>query len=105
MRSLVTLSVVVLFALGCTPTGPDSLEICAHLEDVVKRELDDSGATHLDEDVDKFRERCVADVEKEKEKIGAERFDALSTCVMAAPNFEGLMKCDQANETVGGALP
>lgn len=93
MRSRVTLS-VVLFALGCTPTGPDSLEICAHLEDLMTREFE-GRVTHLD-DVDKFQERCVADLEKEKEKIGAERFAALATCVTATTNFEGLMKCDQS---------
>jgi hypothetical protein len=98
MRSLLTLSLVVLFAVGCTPTGgdkPTNVEVCEHVGDLMKRELVDVAGTRPDETVDKFRETCVAELEKEEEKIGAVRFNAMVACVMATPELDGLLKCDE----------
>jgi hypothetical protein len=89
MRPVVTLSLVVLSVVGCTPTGgdkPTNVEVCEHIGDVMKREL-------MDETVDKLQENCVAELEQEEEKIGLVRFDALVACFMATPEFDGLLKC------------
>jgi hypothetical protein len=46
----------------------------------------------------KFTEKCVADMEKEKEKMGAAKFKERSKCVMAADKMEALMKCEKDEE-------
>lgn len=98
MRSLVTLS-VVLFVLGCTPTGRGkaaSLEVCVHIVHLMKRELA-SELVPLDPDLTEFPEHCVEEFEKEREKLGVERFDAQVRCVMAAEKLDDMRECDESD--------
>jgi hypothetical protein len=75
---------------------PTNADVCAHLMDVMKREFGDSGNLPSDEEMGKFREQCARDLEKQKEKIGAEKFDAQVACVMAATKMESLASCDKS---------
>jgi hypothetical protein len=74
------------------PTGP---EVCAHLMDLIKREMGDVGPLPSDEDLAKTLNECVKDLEKEQVKLGAEKYDAQIACVMAATKMEDLEPCDK----------
>jgi hypothetical protein len=124
MRSLVSMSALVLWMLGCnaaepvasepapTPAPepepviaapveppakagpkPTDFEICTHVMEVTKREYGDSARKPSDEEVAKYREECLGQIGKEREKLGAEKFDAQVACVMAGTKMEDLMIC------------
>jgi hypothetical protein len=76
---------------------PTALAVCNHVIDVMKREFGDAGPALSDEDMAKFTQECVKDLDKQQEKLGAEKFDAQITCVMATTKMEELMKCDQSD--------
>jgi hypothetical protein len=74
---------------------PTSSQVCGHLMDIMKREFGDSGTVPSDEDMAKFQDECAKDLEKQQEKIGAEKFEVQVACVMAATKMEDLAKCDK----------
>jgi hypothetical protein len=88
--------VVVVFALGCTPTGPSVSQVCTHIMDVLRYEFAYSEAKPSEEDLTKLTRDCVRELEKEQEKLGPERFHAVATCVMKAETMDSLRKCDDS---------
>jgi hypothetical protein len=72
---------------------PTDFEICTHVMDVTKREFGDSARKPSDEEVVKYREACLGEIGKEREKLGAEKFDAQVACVMAGTKMEDLIGC------------
>jgi hypothetical protein len=80
--------------LGSLGPVTSELAICIHVMDVMKREFSASSAPS-DEELAKFTQECVKDLAKEREKVGAEKFQAQVTCVMAAQNLEAMTKCDK----------
>jgi hypothetical protein len=75
---------------GATPTD---FEICTHVMEVTKREYGDSARKPSDEEVAKYREECLAEIGKERERLGAEKFAVQVACVMAGTKMEELMMC------------
>ncbi len=75
---------------ACAPSNED---VCQHVMDIMKKEMGDA-ATPSEEDTKKFMEKCVKDLDKEKEKIGAAEYKKQAKCVMAAEKMEDMMKCD-----------
>ena len=51
-----------------------------------------------DEDLKKFTDECVADLDKKKEKIGEDKYKEQVKCVMAAEKMDALAKCDKGEE-------
>jgi hypothetical protein len=77
---------------GPKPTGR---EVCIHVMDIMMRELGDASMAPSHEERTKFEDKCVKDLEKEQEKIGAEKFDAQVVCVMASTKIDELTQCDK----------
>lgn len=78
---------------ACAPSNED---VCAHVMDIMKKEMGggDAAAQPSEDDVKKFTEKCVKDLDKEKEKLGAAEFKKQAKCVMAAEKMEDMMKCE-----------
>jgi hypothetical protein len=74
---------------------PTNHDVCSHLMDIMKREFGDSAVVPSDEEMAKFHDECVRDIEKERQKIGAEKFDEQVECVMAARRMEELSRCEE----------
>lgn len=74
---------------------PATADVCAHVMEIMKREFGDSTALS-DADMASFQIECVSSLEKEQEKLGAEKFDAQVACVMAATKMEDMTKCDKS---------
>jgi hypothetical protein len=73
----------------------------------MKKEFGDAEGAKApsDEEMKKFTEKCVADLDKEKEKIGAAKYKEQVKCVMAADKMEALMKCEKEEEEKGRGRP
>ncbi|KIG16337.1 hypothetical protein DB30_04504 [Enhygromyxa salina] len=74
--------------------------MCNHVMDIMKKEMGDAEGAKAptDEEVKKYTEKCVADLDKEKEKKGADAYNKQIKCVMAASDMEGMMKCEEKEE-------
>jgi hypothetical protein len=73
---------------------PDNRAVCQHVMDIMKVEMGDAAATPSDEDIEKYTEKCVQDLDKEKQKLGAAKFSKQAKCVMAAQKMEDMMACE-----------
>jgi hypothetical protein len=76
---------------ACAPSNED---VCQHVMDIMKKEMGDAAGETSEEDTKKFMEKCVKDLDKEKEKIGAAEYKKQAKCVMAAEKMEDMMKCE-----------
>jgi hypothetical protein len=104
MRSLVTLSFLVAFTLGCTATEPapppapshTSSEVCAHLLDLYHREPNIPALS--DADATMFTDECVREFDIYRRKLSAEKYNARVACVMALTEMvdsEIFMNCEE----------
>jgi hypothetical protein len=75
--------------------GPTDVKICTHVMDLMTWELRESATMPSTEEMTKIRAKCIEDVAKEREKLGAEEFDAQAKCLMAATKLDELAKCDK----------
>lgn len=96
-HKFLALAALTPFLAACTPSNED---VCNHVMDIMKKEMGDAeGAKEpSEEELKKFTEKCVEDLNKEKEKQGADKYKEQITCVMAATNMDGLMKCDDKGD-------
>ena len=96
-HKFLALAALTPFLAACTPSNED---VCNHVMDIMKKEMGDAeGAKEpSEEELKKFTEKCVKDLDKEKEKLGAAKYKEQVKCVMAASDMEGLMKCDKEDE-------
>jgi hypothetical protein len=75
-----------------------SLDLCDHMAAIMLE--DTSGSVELNsEDLARFRTNCVAEVDRERVKLGVEKFEREATCVMAADNFPAMEACDPEVES------
>jgi hypothetical protein len=97
LHKFLALAALTPFLAACTPSNED---VCGHLMDLMKKEFGDAeGAPKpSDEDMKKFTDECVADLDKEKEKDGAAKYKEKAKCVMAATKMEELSKCEKKDE-------
>jgi hypothetical protein len=97
LHKFLALAALTPFLAACTPSNED---VCGHLIDLMKKEMGDAeGAPKpSDEDMKKYTDECVADMEKEKEKLGADKFKEQAKCIMAADKMEALAKCEKKDE-------
>jgi hypothetical protein len=93
VAELVPVSAPTVDPLAKSGPKPTDFEICTHVMEVTKREYGDSARKPSDEEVAKYREECLGQIGKEREKLGAEKFDAQVACVMAGTKMEDLMIC------------
>ena len=96
-HKFLALAALTPFLAACTPSNED---VCNHVMDIMKKEMGDvEGAKEpSEEELKKFTEKCVKDLDKEKEMKGAAKYKEQVTCVMAASDMEGLMKCDKGDD-------
>lgn len=96
-QKFLALAALTPFLAACTPSNED---VCNHVMDIMKKEMGDAeGAKELsEEDVKKYTEKCVKDLEKEKEKKGADAYKKQMKCVMAASKMDELVKCDEGDK-------
>lgn|SRR5690606_10300750 len=101
LHKFLALAALTPFLAACTPSNED---VCNHVMDIMKKEFGDAEGAKApsDEDMKKFTEKCVADLEKEKEKLGADKYKEQVKCVMAASKMDDLMKCDKGEEEAEG---
>ena len=97
LHKFLALAALTPFLAACTPSNED---VCNHVMDIMKKEFGEGEGAKApsDEDMKKFTEKCVADLEKEKEMIGAAKYKEQVKCVMAADKMEALMKCEKEDE-------
>jgi hypothetical protein len=97
LHKFLALAALTPFLAACTPSNED---VCNHVMDIMKKEFGEAeGAKEpSEEELKKFTEKCVKDLEKEKEKLGADKYKEQVKCVMAASKMEDLMKCDKGDE-------
>jgi hypothetical protein len=97
LHKFLALAALTPFLAACTPSNED---VCNHLMDLMKKEFGDAeGAPKpSDEDLKKFTDECVADLDKKKEKIGEDKYKEQVKCVMAAEKMDALAKCDKGEE-------
>jgi hypothetical protein len=97
LHKFLALAALTPFLAACTPSNED---VCNHVMDIMKKEFGDAkdAPEPSEEELKKFTEKCVADLEKEKEKLGADKYKEQVKCVMAAQKMDDLMKCDKGDE-------
>jgi hypothetical protein len=61
--------------------------------DIMKREMGDTNQPS-DDVRDKFMTKCVNDLAKEREKLGAEQFRKQARCVLAAKSMDDMRSCE-----------
>jgi hypothetical protein len=73
---------------------PTASELCDHLTQIMKREFEKYGVEPTADDKDLFPdENCAADIEKEKQTMDPEQYDARSACIVKAEDLESLVEC------------
>lgn len=91
LHKFLALAALAPMLAACAPSNED---VCQHVMDIMKKEMGDAAAEASEEDTKKFMEKCVKDLDKEKEKLGAAEYKKQAKCVMAAEKMEDLMKCE-----------
>lgn len=77
--------------IGCTPS-PE--KVCDHMFELLENEFKGKDMPKSsDEDKKKSKDKCVSDLNAEKEK-DADSYKCGSKCIVAAKNFEDVMKCE-----------
>ncbi len=97
MQKLSTAVALALFVPTLTACAPSPEKVCDHMFDLMKKELGEA-LPMSDDDAKKFKEECVKEATKEKEKIGAIEYKKQATCVMEATKLADLDKCDKEEE-------
>jgi hypothetical protein len=94
LHKFLALAALTPFLAACTPSNED---VCNHVMDIMKKEVGEvEGAkAPSDEDIKKATAECVTDLDKEKEKKGADAYNKQVKCVMAASKMEEMMKCQE----------
>jgi hypothetical protein len=97
LHKFLALAALTPFLAACSPSNED---VCNHVMDIMKKEMGDAEGAKApsDEEIKKYTEKCVTDMEKEKEKKGADVFAKQVKCVMAANKMDELMKCDEGDK-------
>lgn len=77
---------------------PKNRDVCSHVMEIMKREMGSAEGARApsEDDIQKYTNKCVLDLEKEKAKKGAAEFSRQIKCVMAAPTMEEMMKCEKS---------
>lgn len=84
-------AVMSLSTFGCTPS-PE--KVCDHMFSLLEAEKGKDTAKSSDDEKKKKRmEKCVSDLNAEKEK-DADSYKCGSKCIVAAKKFEEVMKCE-----------
>jgi hypothetical protein len=93
-HKFLALAALTPFLAACTPSNED---VCNHVMDIMKKEMGDAEGAKApsDEEIKKYTEKCVTDMDKEKEKKGADVFNKQVKCVMAASKMDEMMKCNE----------
>lgn len=96
-HKFLALAALTPFLAACTPSNED---VCNHVMEIMKKEMGAAeGAAEIsDEDTKKYTEKCVKDVEKEKELKGAAAYGKQAKCIMAATKMEEMAKCDEGDK-------
>lgn len=94
MKKLHTFLAIAVLAPMLSACAPSNEDVCQHVMDIMKKEMGDAATQPSEEDTKKFMEKCVKDLDKEKEKIGAAEYKKQAKCVMAAEKMEDMMKCE-----------
>ena len=95
LHKFLALAAITPMLAACTPS-PE--KVCNHVMDIMKKEMPEGAEEPSEEDMKKGMEKCVEGLEKEKEKLGEEKYKEQVKCVMAASDMEGFMKCDKGDE-------
>lgn len=91
LHKFLALAALAPMLAACTPSNED---VCGHVMDILKKEAGDAAAQMSDEDTKTFMESCVKELDKEKDKKGAD----FKKCVMAAQKMEDVGKCEPKEE-------
>lgn len=95
LNKFLVLAALAPMLAACAPSNED---VCGHVMEIMKKEMGDAATKPSDEDTKKFMEKCVKDLDKEKEKVGAAEYKKQAKCVMAAEKMEDMMKCEPKEE-------
>jgi hypothetical protein len=95
LHKFLALAAFTPFLAACTPSHED---LCNHLMDLSKKENPDADKEVSEEDKKKGMEMCVEMMEKQKTKVGEDKWKEMSKCVMAADNEEAMEKCEPKDE-------
>lgn len=97
LHKFLALAALTPFLAACTPSNAD---VCNHVMEIMKKEFGDAEGAKApsDEEMKKFTEKCVSDLDKEKEKVGEDKYKEQVKCVMAAQKLDELTKCDKGDE-------
>jgi hypothetical protein len=93
-RTVLALAVLAPMLAAC---GPAPEDVCEHVMGIMKKELGEA-LPMSDDDVKKFKEECVKEMNSEKEKMGAMEFKKQASCVMDASSLADMEKCDKKEE-------
>lgn len=74
--------------------GPTSAQVCTHVMGIMKRELGEA-LPMSDDDVEKFHEECMKEMNSEHAKMGDAEFAKQAGCVMGARTLADMEKCDK----------
>ncbi|MFI5303059.1 MAG: hypothetical protein ACHREM_33635, partial [Polyangiales bacterium] len=86
---------VVLVAPACTPS-PE--KVCAKMAELLEK---DDEISKFIKDKDKFKEDCVKEAAKQKEK-DADKYKSDAKCIMDAKDFKDAGKCVEKSKKKGG---
>ena len=97
LHKFLALAALTPFLAACTPSNED---LCNHVMDLLKKEMGDAkdAPQPSDEELKKFTEECVKDIDKQKEKLGEDKFKEMAKCTMAAQSMDDMMKCDKGGD-------
>ena len=98
MKKLHKFLAIAAFAPMLAACAPSNEDVCGHVMDIMKKEMGDAAEKPSDEDTKKFMEKCVKDIDKEKEKVGAAEFKTQAKCIMASEKMEDMMKCEKKDD-------
>lgn len=95
IHTLMALAVLAPMLIACAPKAED---VCQHIVDLTNKELGAKSDALSEESMTKFKETCVKESEKEKEKIGAIAYNKQAKCVMAVTTLAELKKCEDLDK-------
>lgn len=79
------------FAAGCAASPED---VCSHMAKLMAKEMPaEADKAKADEAMKKFKEECVSEVKKRKEKIGYMKYRKQSRCIVGADTLAEAAKC------------
>ena len=97
MHKLRTVLAVVVLAPMLAACAPKPEDVCAHVIDLMKKELGDEADAMSDEQIEKIKTGCIDDAKKDKEKNPKE-YATRAKCVIAAGSLNDLRECEKADK-------